>query len=66
MQLAAQSTYMARKKTAGISLVEAVRIVSIFQPNDAITLDMEFFSNSNYFFDIMKLVDENFLIRDYK
>lgn len=47
-------------------MIEAVRIVSINQPNDALTLNVEFFSNSQFFFEMMKLIDDQFMIREYK
>jgi hypothetical protein len=43
-----------------------VRIISVKTMSDALTIDVELISNIDYFMKIMKLVDEEFLIRDYK
>lgn len=47
-------------------MVEKTRIVSINGESDAITLDVEFFSNAEYFLNMMKLIDDHFLIREHK
>lgn len=36
------------------------------QADDALTFDVDFFSNVDYFIEIMKLVDDEFLQREYK
>jgi hypothetical protein len=41
-----------------------VRIISVKTMSDALTIDVELISNIDYFMKIMKLVDEEFLIRD--
>lgn len=46
--------------------MEHVRIISVKTMSDALTIDVELISNIDYFMKIMKLVDEEFLIRDYK
>lgn len=60
------SSTLREKEGALGELVEHVRIISVRQPNDAITIDVELISNIDYFMKIMKLVDEEFLIREYK
>jgi D-ribose pyranose/furanose isomerase RbsD len=56
-----------RERECALSeLVEHVRIISVKSPNDALTIDVELISNIDYFMKIMKLVDEEFLIRDYR
>ena len=57
---------MGRQRQAANTMIEAVRVVSINQPNDAITLNVEFFSNSQFFFEMMKLIDDQFMIREHK
>ena len=47
-------------------IVENTRIVSINEPNDALTLDVSFLGCFSFFMEIMKLVDTEFLQREYK
>jgi len=47
-------------------LIEMTRIVSINEHNDAITLDVSFIECNSFFTEIMKLIDSEFLQRDYK
>jgi hypothetical protein len=47
-----------KKSEAEDVLVEAVRVVSVAQENDAITLDTDLIENSEFFMNIMKTVDE--------
>lgn len=60
------SSLLREKECALSELVEHVRIISVKSPSDALTIDVELISNIDYFMKIMKLVDEEFLIRDYK
>ena len=60
------SGYMNKRREAANVLIEAVRILSINEPNDALTLNVEFFSNVEYFHDIIKIIDTDFLSREYK
>jgi hypothetical protein len=60
------SSTLREKECALSELVEHVRIISVKCPNDALTIDVELISNIDYFMKIMKLVDEEFLIRDYR
>lgn len=57
---------MREKEGALSELVEHVRIISVKGLNDALTIDVELIENIDYFMKIMKLVDEEFLIREYK
>ena len=34
--------------------------------NDSLTLDVDFIHNNDYFMKIMKLIDDEFLIREWK
>ena len=47
-------------------LVEHVRVVRVNSENDALTIDVDFISNMDYFMKIMKLIDDEFLIREYR
>ena len=47
-------------------LIENTRIVSINEQNDALTLDVCFISCNSFFTEIMKLIDSEFLQREYK
>lgn len=46
--------------------VQSIRVISVKQENDALTIDIDWISNTEYFLKIMKLVDEDFLFREYK
>ena len=43
-----------------------MRAISVQKQNDALTLDVELISNADYFKKIMKLVDDEFMKREYK
>ena len=43
------SSYMTKRKQMANYLIENVRILSINEPNDALTLNMELFSNVDFF-----------------
>ena len=43
-----------------------MRVISVQKQNDALTLDVELISNADYFKKIMKLVDDEFMKREYK
>ena len=60
------SGYMNKRREAANVLIENVRILSINEPNDALTLSVDFFSNVEYFNDIIKIIDSDFLSREYK
>lgn len=60
------SSTLREKEGALSELVEHVRIISVRSLNDSLTIDVELIQNIDYFMKIMKLVDEEFLIRDYK
>lgn len=60
------SSTLREKEGALNELVEHVRIISVKQKNDALTIDIDLLSNIDYFMKIMKLVDEEFLMREYK
>jgi hypothetical protein len=54
-----------REKEQAVSeLIEHVRIITVNSPNDALTIDVDFITNMDYFMKIMKLIDEEFLIRE--
>lgn len=61
-----QSKTLREKEQALSELVENVRILSVKSESDALTIDVELLSNIEYFMKIMKLVDEEFLMREYK
>ncbi len=60
------SSTLREKEGALSELVEHVRIISVKSLNDSLTIDVELIQNIDYFMKIMKLVDEEFLIREYK
>ena len=60
------SSTLREKEGALSELVEHVRIISVRGLNDSLTIDVELIQNIDYFMKIMKLVDEEFLIREYK
>jgi len=60
------SEYIGKKNQAANLIIEHTRIVSIKEPNDALTLDISFISCYSFFLEIMKLIDTEFLQREYK
>jgi hypothetical protein len=44
------------------SIINAVRIVSINEENDAFTLDIEFYRNTRYFLEIMKMASNSLFL----
>jgi hypothetical protein len=60
------SSTLREKEGALNELVESVRIIAVKQENDALTIDINLLSNTDFFMKIMKLVDEEFLVREYK
>lgn len=60
------SEYIAKRNQAANLIIENTRIVSIKEPNDALTLDVNFISSNSFFLEIMKLIDTEFLQREYK
>ena len=60
------SDYIGKQTNAANMIVENTRIVSINEPNDALTLDVSFLGCFSFFMEIMKLVDTEFLQREYK
>lgn len=56
-----QSNHIRKNKQAEHELINNVRIISVFQENDALALDMDILGNSDYFNSIIKMVDDNFL-----
>ena len=60
------SAYMNKRREAANVLIENVRILSINEQNDALTLSVDLFSNVDYFLDIIKIIDTDFLAREYK
>ncbi len=61
-----QSSNLREREQAVSELIEHVRIITVNSPNDALTIDVDFITNMDYFMKIMKLIDEEFLIREYK
>ena len=61
-----QSNYFGKQNTAANLLIENTRIVSIKEHNDALTLDIGFISCHGFFNEMMKLIDTEFLQREYK
>ncbi len=61
-----RSDYMSKRNSAANMLIENTRIVSINEHNDALTIDVSFIESNNFFNEIMKLIDSEFLQRDYK
>jgi hypothetical protein len=61
-----QSNHLREKEQAISELVEQVRVISINGENDALTIDVEFVQNFDYFMKIMKLINDEFLIREYR
>jgi hypothetical protein len=59
-----QSSNLREKEQAVSELIEHVRIITVNSPNDALTIDVDFITNMDYFMKIMKLIDEEFLIRE--
>ena len=57
---------MAKRNHAANLVIENTRIVSIKEHNDALTIDVSFISSYSFFNEIMKLIDPEFLMRDYK
>ena len=57
---------MSKRNSAANMLIENTRIVSINEHNDALTIDVSFIESNNFFNEIMKLIDSEFLQRDYK
>ena len=57
---------MNKRREACNTLIESVRILSINEPNDALTLSVELFENVDYFHEIIKFIDTDFLSREYK
>ena len=57
---------MSKRNSAANMLIEMTRIVSINDHNDALTLDVTFIECNSFFNEIMKLIDSEFLQRDYK
>jgi len=45
-------------------LIEGVRVVSVANENDTLTLDPELFENTEFFMKIMKSVDDRFLMKN--
>jgi hypothetical protein len=43
-----------------------VRIITVNTENDALTIDVEFVQSFDYFMKMMKLINDEFLIREYK
>ena len=60
------SSTLRESQQALFELVENIRIITVKSTDDAITIDAQLISNIDYFMKIMKLVDEEFLIREYK
>ena len=60
------SSYMTKRKQMANYLIENVRILSINELNDALTLNMELFSNVDFFQELVKTIDSDFLSREYK
>lgn len=46
--------------------MQSIRVISVKQENDALTFDVDSICNVEFFLKIMKLVDEDFLYREYK
>ena len=61
-----QSNYISKQNTAANLIIENTRIVSIKEHNDALTLDVSFISCYSFFNEMMKLIDTEFLQREYK
>jgi len=61
-----QSSNLREKEQAVSELIEHIRIITVNSQNDALTIDVDFITNMDYFMKIMKLIDEEFLIREYK
>lgn len=61
-----RSDYIGKRNQAANLIIEHTRIVSIKEPNDALTLDVSFISCYSFFLEIMKLIDTEFLQREYK
>lgn len=61
-----QSSTMREKEQAVSELIEHVRIITVNSPNDALTIDVDLISNMDYFMKIMKLIDDEFLMREYR
>lgn len=57
---------MREKEQAVSELIEHVRIITVNSPNDALTIDVDLISNMDYFMKIMKLIDDEFLMREYR
>ena len=55
------SEYISKRNHAANLMIENTRIVSIRDHNDALTFDVSFISSYNFFNDIMKLIDTEFL-----
>jgi hypothetical protein len=52
---------------AEFELIQAVRIISVNVKDDAFTLAYDFFSNTHYFVNILKLVtNSHFIFKDLK
>ena len=66
MMASTYSGYMNKRREACNTLIESVRILSINEPNDALTLSVELFENVDYFHEIIKFIDTDFLSREYK
>ena len=60
------SDYINKQNKAANLVIENTRIVSIKDHNDALTLDVGFISCYSFFNEIMKLIDTEFLQREYK
>ena len=55
------SDYMTKQKKAADVIIEATRIVSIKDHNDALTLEVDFISCNHFLNEITKLIDPEFL-----
>ena len=63
---AIQSKNIKEKQKASNELVEQVRVITINQENDALTIDVSSVSNVEFFVTLMKYIDDEFLQREAK